>query len=212
MARLTRERLAEHLSELKKDELKEIARMFGLSVSGTKDQLISNILSNTKPSELAKVLGIEAKSEQKQKKEDKSKKTKQKSKTQEVDASKIFKEVVRLLKSATPPKVKNEDELELYFLGLLQGRFYGRKIEVVPQTIAVSRGKTTQPDIVVGGVVAVELKYVRSSGDADRGIGQAAKYASMYPYVVLYYYDPQKRSHHSKSALGNNVELIVYPE
>ena len=212
MARISRRVLAEHLSELTKDELKEIARMFGLPVSGTKDELISRILSNTKPSELAKVLEIEVESEQKQKKEEKPKKAKQKIEAPEVDALKLFKEVVKLLKSVTPPKVKNEDELELYFLGLLQGRFYGKKIEVLPQTIAVSRGKTTQPDIVVGGVVAVELKYVRSSGDADRGIGQAAKYASMYPYVVLYYYDPQKRSHHSKSALVNNVELIVYPE
>ncbi len=207
MARITRETLAEHLYELTKDELKEIARMFGLPVSGTKDELVSRILSNTKPSELAKVLGVGALTKQK-KKESKT----EKAKAQEIDASKLFKEIVKLLKSVTPPKVKNEDELELYFLGLLQGRFYGKRIEVVSQTVTVSKGKTTQPDIVVGGVVAIELKYIRGSDDSDRGIGQAVKYASTYPYVVLYYYDPQKRSHHSRAALGSNIELIVYPE
>lgn len=178
MAKLTRKNAAEFLSELKRDELKEIASMFGLPISGTKDELVSRILSNTKLSDLAKVLGV--KPESKQKKDEMSQ-AKQKKQDSEVDASKLFKEIVKLLKRITPPKVKNEDELELYVLGLLQGKFASKKIEVVPQTIAVSRGKTTQPDIVVGGAVAVELKYIRGSDDSDRGIGQAVKYASMYP-------------------------------
>lgn len=209
MVRLTRKNIAEILSGLKKDDLKEIARMFGLRVSGNKDELISLIVSNTKPSELAKVLEIE--SEPKQKEEAKTE-TKHRKQRPEVDAPKLFKEIVRLLKKITPPKVKNEDELELYILGFLQGKYAGKKIEVVPQTITVSKGKTTQPDIVVGGAVAVELKFIRGSDDSDRGIGQAVKYASVYPYVILYYYDPQKRSHHSKSALAKNIELIVYPK
>ncbi|AIY90031.1 SAP domain-containing protein [Geoglobus acetivorans] len=213
MARLTRKNAAEILSQLKKDQLKEIARIFGLPVSGNKDELINNIVSNTKLSELAKVLESEIKQRDEKREATKIKsENKQKKQEQDVDASKIFKEIVRLLRKITPPKVKNEDELELYVLGLLQGKFESRKIEVVPQTIAVSKGKTTQPDIVVGGAVAVELKYIRGSADADRGIGQATKYASMYPYVVLYYYDPQKRSHHSNSALAKNIELIVYPK
>ncbi len=212
MARLTRKNATEILSQLKKDQLKEIARIFGLPVSGNKDELISLIVSNTRPSDLAKVLESEIGPKEKKKGDTKPKaETKQKRREQDVDASKLFKEIVKLLKKVTPPKVKSEDELELYVLGLLQGKFESKKIEVVPQTIAVSKGKTTQPDIVVGGVVAVELKYIRGSGDADRGIGQATKYASMYPYVVLYYYDPQKRSHHSNSALAKNIELIVYP-
>lgn len=209
MARLTRKSAADLLSEMKKDELKEIANMFGLPVSGTKDELVSRIISNTKLSDLTKVL--ETRPETKQEKKDKPQ-AKQKKQDSEIDASKLFKEIVKLLKRITPPKVKNEDELELYVLGLLQGKFAGKKVEVVPQTIAVSRGKTTQPDIVVGGAVAVELKYIRGSDDSDRGIGQAVKYAGMYPYVVLYYYDPHKRSHHSKSALAKNIELIVYPK
>ncbi|MBE8540251.1 SAP domain-containing protein [Geoglobus acetivorans] len=212
MARLTRKNAAEILSQLKKDQLKEISRIFGLPVSGNKDELISLIVSSTRPSDLAKVL--ESEIGPKEKKKDVRPKTeaKQKKREQDVDASKVFREIVKLLRKITPPKVKNEDELELYVLGLLQGKFENKKIEVVPQTIAVSKGKTTQPDIVVGGAVAVELKYIRGSGDADRGIGQATKYASMYPYVVLYYYDPQKRSHHSNSALAKNIELIVYPK
>jgi hypothetical protein len=83
--------------------------------------------------------------------------------------------------------VKNEEELELYVLGLLQGKFAGKKTEVVLQTISVSKGKTTQPDIVVGGVVTVELEHIKSAADADRAIGQATKYAGMYSYVVFYY-------------------------
>ncbi|AEA46900.1 SAP domain-containing protein [Archaeoglobus veneficus] len=209
MVKLTRKNAAEFLSELKKDELKEIASMYGLPVSGTKDELVSRILSNAKLSDLAKILEVKPESKQK---EDVKPQAKQKKQDPEIDASKFFKEIVKLLKKITPPKVKNEDELELYVLGLLQGKFASRKIEVVPQTIAVSRGKTTQPDIVVGGAVAVELKYIKGADDSDRGIGQAVKYASTYPYVVLYYYDPQKRSHHSKSALGKNIELVVYPK
>ena len=90
----------------------------------------------------------------------------------------------KTLRVSTPPKVKNEDVLELYFLGLLQGIFYRRNVSVISQTVTVSKGKTTQPDIVIVDVVAVELKYIKSAGDADRGIGQAVKYASMYPYIV----------------------------
>ncbi len=58
MPRLTRKLLEERLFELKKEELKEIARMFALSVSGTKEDLVNTIISKTKASELAKVLNI----------------------------------------------------------------------------------------------------------------------------------------------------------
>ena len=95
MARLTRKNAAEILSQLKKDQLKEIARIFGLPVSGNKDELISLIVSNTRPSDLAKVLESEIGPKEKKKDDTKPKaETKQKRCESENESSKLFKEIV----------------------------------------------------------------------------------------------------------------------
>ncbi len=105
--------------------------------------------------------------------------------------------MIEYLKKARPPQIRNEDELELFFLGYLQGTFLNEKIEIIPQNI-ISRGKQSQPDIVVGGTVAIELKYIRSLKDANEGVGQASSYASIYPHVVLYYYDPRRKGRYER--------------
>mgnify|MGYP000014572512 CR=1 FL=1 len=201
--RLTRKSAKELLLELYKEDLKEIARIFRLPVSGTKSELVETILNNVKLSELSKTLELYFEEEELE--------SKSKPEKKEIDAEKLFRDTVKLLKKLKLPrlpKVKDEDDLKLYISGFLQGAYQRRKIEVRNEVLGIKG----QVDILVGNAVVVEVKYIKGAAEADKGIGQAKRYAKMYPYVILYYYDPQKRSHHDKSSVSEeNMELITYP-
>jgi len=170
--RLTRKNAREMLLGLYKEELKEITRMFGLPVSGTKDELTEIILSNVKLSELSKILeelhSFEEEVELKDKPEKK-----------EIDAEKLFREVKRLLKNLKLPRlpeVKDEDDLKLYISGFLQGAYQRKKIGVKNEVLGIKG----QVDILVGDTVVVEVKYIKKASQADVGIGQARRVLKEY--------------------------------
>jgi len=120
MQKLTRKKARFILSDLTRQRLVEICRMFGLAVSGTKEELIDRILNEVKPlSDLLKVVEEYGSYECVQKT------------TKEQDSEKIFKEVVKVLKNIKPPGPFSkcpEKSLEFYILGYLEGYFRRRKI------------------------------------------------------------------------------------
>ncbi len=130
----------------------------------------------------------------------------------EIDAEKLFIEVKRLLKNLKLPrlpKVKDEDDLKLYISGFLQGAHQRKKIGVKNEVLGIKG----QVDILVGDTVVVEVKYIKKASQADVGIGQDRRYSKMYPYMILFYYDPRNKSYHDESSLPeDNVELITYPK
>ena len=85
-----------------------------------------------------------------------------------------------------PPDIENEHELQLLIYGYLVGK-YGRK------NVKAKLGKRSGPDIILFGNIAIELKYIRSKQDFERGIGQVKGYKQEFDYVILYCYDPDKK-------------------
>ncbi len=202
--RITRKKLREVLATLTKEDLKYIARHFDLPVSGNKNYLIELILLNVRPTEVLNFINTNY--------HKKMKMTTKISEDSEEVYDQIFKKLVKILrKLKVPNKIKKEKELELYILGFLYGKF-GNKVKITPQAIGMLKGKLQRPDIVIDDKIAIELKYIRDRSKTYNGLGQLFHYNRLYPYVILYCYDPTKKigkDFFKEFQKNENIAIIV---
>ena len=83
-------------------------------------------------------------------------------------------------------------------------------IDVNNQSVGVDRGRESRPDIVVDRRVAVEIKALKTKRELQRGLGQLQEYSHIFPYVILYLYDPEGISRGIEAKI-QNTEIIRYP-
>ena len=173
------------------EDLKEILEEHGLPRSGTKAELVERVLS------LIETLG------------DKYAEEKRKLKRR---IGALADEIVNYLENFTigPIRLRDETELEYYMFGRLEEFFRGRGIKVLHQAIGYRGSK---PDIVIKRgreTVVVELKYIRTQRDYEKGILQAAKYSGPErTEVILFCYDPERRIKHEEDVLGM-ISVLSY--
>ena len=218
------------------DKLRIILERRGLKKTGNKEELVSRIIkeSNINPiqviseafskeelikfAEALKVKATGSKEEISQKiaialnaiKETEVTRIKKQAEPEE----ELFGEVIEELKKfRLPKKPKNEEYIELALFSYLKAKFEP-KIRVVHQALGVKRGKFLVPDITLGDKIAIEIKYIKTSSDRQRLVGQLMDYKRNYEYVIAYCYDPNGKIDNDfkeviKRHLGKKVEIIT---
>lgn len=104
-------------------------------------------------------------------------------------------------------EMENEDDFRDGLAEYLT-KYTDFEIEVTPDTLF------GQPDILIGGVLALEVKYNPKKSEMDRCIGQCAGYSREWVTWIVLYDTPQSRVNYIYQVLVDkgldNIPIIIY--
>lgn len=104
-------------------------------------------------------------------------------------------------------EIEDEDDFRDVLAEYL-AKYTDFEIEVTPNTLI------GQPDILIGGVLALEVKYSPNKSEMDRCIGQCAGYSREWVTWIILYDTPQSRVNYISQVLVDkgldNIPIISF--